>query len=152
MQHASEQVKDTNKNNISIGKLKNRIPISLANVSFANNNNSITKQKPRIVGRNASNAKETNRTADKFDCSAAFAMDCAVKCYEKLHLEDSNRLQCSQIYSIKKGLKKFDEKIWADAIKEMTYLHRHAAIEHADVNTLQRLKRKRSIESLIFLI
>ena len=76
-----------------------------------------------------------------------------IKHHNKSYAENNNNntLQFSQTHSVKKDLKNFGEKSQAATLKEMTQLYRRVAFEPIDMNTLSQIKRKRVIESLMFL-
>jgi hypothetical protein len=72
-----------------------------------------------------------------------------------LSLAGMNDLQaCSflQTYSLKQGIQKFGDKGKAAAKKELGQLHGRVVFEPISVQDMTELKKKRAMESLIFLI
>ena len=57
-----------------------------------------------------------------------------------------------QTYTLNKGIKKFGDRGYEAAYKEVEQLHKRMVFEPIDVNTLTPQERKRALESLIFLV
>jgi hypothetical protein len=67
-------------------------------------------------------------------------------------LSDEEAFQSIQTYSLKSGLKKFGEHGETTATSKMCQLHDHAVLKPIQVDNMTQVKRKRAMESLIFLV
>ena len=147
VQHVNVQTKDKKKN-ISMDKKKNRKVISSPKIPLK----SALKKKPSAEDDKFLHLKGNNNNIDKCDFNTAFAIAHIFEYYNESYAkENNNALQFAQTHSAMKDLKKFSKKGQAAALKEMTQLRRCTAFEPIDMNTLSQIKRKRAIESLIFL-
>jgi len=108
---------------------------------------------PTMTGKTYAQAVTQSLEAEEYNDTKAFVMAKTIQRFNEIqNTSIATGKSFLETFSLQKGLKKFGEKGKQAAIKEMKQLHDRVCFEPIRLEELSPLERKRSLESLIFLV